>query len=154
MSRSLKLLREMIILGTMFAVALTGLGILIAVLKWVKGADLVYELVETVLTGATPIGFLMGVVFFAVLLIRGRGRMPADISLRAFVGLSVLAGLLFWTLTGGPLDIPDLEELVAEVGVSTLLFGGIAAAVFKIRRLGGDSGQVPPHDQADLLEVQ
>jgi len=149
MSRILKFIRGAAGMGLAFAVALSGLFTIISVIKWMNGANLFYELIETVLTGAAPIGFLMGVAFSAVLAVGGRGRTLAEISLGRIVGWGAVGGLLFWALSGGPFSIPDLPEAVAEVGITSALGALFAAGVYKVGGLGRDSSQLPPGEGPD-----
>jgi hypothetical protein len=150
MSRILKFIRGAAGIGLAFAVGLSGLFTVISVIKWMNGADLVYELIETVLTGAAPLGFLMGVVFSAVLAVGGRGRTLAEISLGRFVSWGTVGGLLFWTLSGGPFSVADLPEAAAELGISALLGALFAAGVHKVAGLGSDSNQLGPGERPDL----
>lgn len=48
-------------------------------------------MIETVLTGAAPAGFLMGVVFSAGIALYGRRRTLADVSLPKFVACGAVA---------------------------------------------------------------
>ena len=150
-ARMLKFVRGAVGMGLAFAVGLSGLFAVVSVIKWLNGADLVHELIETVLTGAAPIGFFMGVTFSAVIAVGGRGRTLAEISLGRFLGWGTLGGMLFWALSGRPFSVPDLPEAAAELGISAVLGGLAALSVHKVAGLGRGSTQLGPGEGPDLL---
>jgi len=78
-SRLLKFIRGMIGMGLTFAAGVGGAFSMIVVLKWLLlGGDLGHDMIETVVTGAVPVGFLMGVAFSGGLALYGRSRMLAE----------------------------------------------------------------------------
>ncbi len=82
-------------MGLIFAGAISGVFSVVVVLKWLLlGSDLWYEMIETVLTGAAPIGFGVGIVFSGGLALYGRRRTFAEMSIWPFVASGAVAGFL------------------------------------------------------------
>ena len=149
LSRILRFIRGAVGLGVAFSVAVTIVFTVISVIKWLNGADLINELIETVLTGAAPLGFLMGVAFSVVLAVGGRGQPLSDVSVGCFLKWGALGGVVFWVVSGGPFSVPDLPEAVAELGVSAVLGVLVSAGVYGVAGIGRDSSRL---DSGEPLE--
>lgn len=119
MDRILRLLRGLVGMGLTFAAGLSAVFSVVVVLKWLLfGADLGYEMIETVLTGVAPAGFVMGVTFAAGLAAYGRRRSFSEISFTSFAVLGASAGIIMSCLVDGGAVL--LASLGAGSGVCAL----------------------------------
>jgi hypothetical protein len=136
-------------MGLIFAGAISGVFSLIVVFKWLfLGSDLWYEMIETVLTGAAPIGFGVGVVFSGGLALYGRRRTFAEMSFWPFVAAGAVAGFL--------LRIPFIQltwaDFLFDAHLLTLLGAGSAAGVFALAKRAANRERISSSDGRDLLK--
>lgn len=137
-------------MGLTFAAAISGVFSLIIVGKWLLfGSDLWYEIVETVLTGAAPVGFLIGVVFSGGLALFGRSRRFAEMSIWGFVAGGAVAGFLL-RFSFIQLAWPDV---LLDGHISTLLGAGSAAGIFALARRA-DAEKVIEGEEGRLLNPE
>ena len=136
-------------MGLIFAGAISGVFSVVVLLKWLLlGSDLWYEMIETVLTGAAPMGFGVGLVFSGGLALFGRRRTLAEMSIWPFVASGAVAGFL--------LRLPFIpfrwESVLFDAHLLTLLGAGSAAGVFALARRDGSRESISSGEGPDLLK--
>ena len=137
MPRWLRVVRGMIGMGLAFATAISALFAVFDVAKWILfGADLDlrYLMVETILTGTAPVGFLMGVVFSGGLVITGRRRLFYKLSLSHFAALGAVAGLLLYLALGFYGSHSSVLDDIVNGTFFALVGGGSATGALLLAR--------------------
>ena len=145
-----KVVRGAVAVGLTFSVALGSLVTIITVIQWrLFGADFRHEMIDTVLTAAVPIGFLMGVMFFAVMVSTGGGRTLKELSRsRAAAAGAGVGFVLFLILWGG--SYSSIWDDVVNGVLFAVMGGGIGIGTLALARLVGrdsESGDERPGSQ-------
>ncbi len=95
-------------------------------------------MIETVLTGAAPIGFLKGVAFSGVLAITGRGRPFDKLWLPHLAALGAGAGLLLFVVLGvNAWHAWSVSTAIANATIFVVLGGGSATGTLMLARRAG-----------------
>ena len=135
MPRWLRLARGVLGTGITFSMVVSGVFGALGLGRWLLfggDLDLRFLLVETILTGAAPFGFVSGVLFSGALALTARGRGLGELSLRHLGALGAGAAVFLSVVVIG---VPTSTlQWIVQGGVFALVGGGTAAGSLMLAR--------------------